>query len=159
MTFDAFFAEVRENNLSVDLPAPNSRKYEPLDNDALFHLPLLAMTVLMLSKARSKPRVERLGQLVGECMERTFVGFVGSAKLLGWSASLRVRTVQALTFLEMTGLVTVDGPEKSICITKTGTLLLNAALKDGSDLGYTLSRVARAQRSVYAELKLSMESE
>lgn len=159
MTFDAFFAEVRENKLHLELPRPDSRTHEPLNNDALFHLPLLAMTVLMLARARSKPRVERLGQLVGECMERTFVGFVGSAKLLGWSASLRVRTVQALTFLEMTGLVTVEGQDKSICITKSGSLLLKEALKDGSDLGYTLARIARAQRNVYSELKLTAAGE
>ena len=159
MTFDDFFSEVREKNLSVNLPTPRSLTREALDNDALFHLPLLAMTILMLSRSRSKPRVERLGQLVGECMEQTFVGFVGSARLLGWSASLRVRTVQALTFLEMTGLVAVDGHDKSISITKTGSLVIDRALKDGSDLAFTLSRIARAQRNVNSELQLRLVSQ
>lgn len=151
MTFDEFFAEVRERNIEVEFKAPAPLMHEALSNEALFHLPLLAMTILMIATSRSRPRVEHLSQLVGECFERTFVGFQGSAQILGWSASLRVRTVQALTFLESTGLVNVSDAGKAIAATELGRSVIAKARKGGTELGYTLSVVARAYRNINAE--------
>jgi hypothetical protein len=151
MTFDEFFAEVRERKIEVEFKRAPPLVHEALSNEALFHLPLLAMTILMIATSRSRPQVEHLGQLVGECFERTFIGFQGSAQILGWSASLRVRTVQALTFLESTGLVNISGPGKIIAASELGRSVIAKARKGGTDLAFTLSVVARAHRNINAE--------
>ena len=68
--------DVRRLNvkLSRGRPAPAYT----LDNEALFQLPLLAMSILAISKGLSKPQLPEIGQLVGECLERTVAGFKGS---------------------------------------------------------------------------------
>lgn len=156
MNYDSFFEEVRDKNIEIrfdnELGGPTTR----LSNEALFHLPLLAITILMLAKDRKKPRIDELGQLVGECFERTFSGFKGSSQHLGWSANLRVRTVRALTFLESAGLVTVQGVTKRISATPGGKNVIDAALRGNSDLAYTLRAVERAYRNVSTERQISL---
>src|SRR5688572_23353906 len=138
MKFSEFFEAIKDEGLEVQFD--HSAKIEPvrLNNEAMFHLPLIAITVLMLSKGRSKPKVDILGQLIGECFEQTFSGFRGSAQHLGWSAALRLRTVQALTFLEASGLVVVRSGDKSVVATEEGQRVIQVALRDSSDLAIAL---------------------
>lgn len=91
MNFNEFFTEVKSKNIVLKCSNTDSAVNHRLDNEALFHLPLLAMTILLLSKSKKKPKSDELGQLVGECFERAFVGFKGSSQHLGWSANLRMR--------------------------------------------------------------------
>jgi hypothetical protein len=99
MNFEEFFQKSAAMQMKLP-PPPSSTKFQSsLDNEALFQLPLLAMTILALAKGHSKPALSELGQLVGECLERTVAGFKGSSQDIGWSANLRIRTVKALTFL------------------------------------------------------------
>jgi hypothetical protein len=67
------------------------QKWATLDDEALFQMPLLAMTILALSKGLSKPQLPEIGQLVGERLERTVAGFKGSSQDIGWSGNLRRR--------------------------------------------------------------------
>jgi hypothetical protein len=83
MNFESFFEEVCSKNVQLVLDNPFRAPTARLSNEALFHLPLLAITVLLLAKTKRKPRIDELGQLVGECFERTFVGFQGSSQHLG----------------------------------------------------------------------------
>lgn len=87
MNYDQFFEEAvkRKLRLSALEQPPDFRS--TLDNEALFQLPLLAMVILTLAKGSSKPRMSELGQLVGECLERTVAGFKGSSQDIGWSAT------------------------------------------------------------------------
>ena len=111
--------------LSVDGPSPP----HTLDNEALFQLPLLAMTILAISKGLSKPELPEIGQLVGECLERTVAGFKGSSQDIGWSGNLRIKTIKALTFLESTGQVTIDEASRQISATELGKKVYNGATK------------------------------
>lgn len=156
MNFETFFSEVRKAGLELSFDNPEQTSTPRLSNEALFHLPLLAITILMLAKNKRKPRIDELGQLVGECFERTFVGFKGSSQHLGWSANLRVRTVRALTFLETAGLVTVEGHTKRMGITPSGKTVIAAALAQDSDLTYTLRVVERSYRNISVERQLSL---
>ncbi|MGY0652640.1 hypothetical protein ACW7GZ_12435 [Luteimonas sp. A537] len=152
-----FFEKVRAEGLEVEFdhrtPAPPAR----LGNEALFQLPLIAITVLMISKGQAKPGVNELGQLVGDCFERTFSGFLGSAQHLGWSASLRVRTVQALAFLEQAALVEVQSPEAKVVATPLGRKVLDRALEAGGDLAHNLVLVERSYRNVRVARQLSLD--
>lgn len=157
MKFSEFFERVESEGLEVHFDHEDAAKPVRLSNEALFHLPLIAITVLMISKGKHKPSVEELGQLVGDCFERTFSGFRGSAQHLGWSASLRVRTVQALAFLEEAGLVAVDNYKSLVSITPTGRKVLNRALGAAGDLAHNLVLVERSYRNIRSGQQFKLE--
>lgn len=159
MNFESFFDSVRSEDLELKFDNLESESVQGLANEALFHLPLLALTVLLFSKGRRKPRTEQLGQLVGECFERTFPGFKGSSQHLGWSANLRVRTVRALTFLETAKLVDVGQHDSKIIATRLGQKVIAKALDADSDLAVTLHSINRQYRDISVERQLSIEFE
>lgn len=157
MNYESFFSAIKEDGLELTFER-TSRRPSPsrLSNEALFHLPLLAITILVISQGRRKPPVNQIGQLVGECFERVFVGFKGSSQHLGWSANLRMRTVRALSFLEAAFLVTIIRDRTSA--TPIGRTLARQVLDDEeSDLSYTLHLIIRAYRDIHAERQLSLE--
>jgi len=156
MNFSEFFERVRAEGIEIEFDHRAPATAARLSNEALFHLPLIAITVLMIAKGHIKPGVDELGQLVGDCFERTFSGFRGSAQHLGWSASLRVRTVQALAFLEEAGLVEVQSPAAKVVATALGRRVLNRALEAGGDLAHNLVLVERSYRNVRVDRQLSL---
>jgi len=157
MDYDGFFKAVREKKIKLRFEDGKDTHPTRLSNEALFHLPLLAVTILLLAKDRRKPRVDEIGQLIGECFERTFVGFKGSSQHLGWSANLRVRTVRALTFLETAGLVEVDKNTERVIASKKGKPVIDRALQQDSDLSYTLKALERSYRNISVEKQMAME--
>lgn len=156
MDYEAFFEEVRSRDIALSYDRRGESNPPRLSNEALFHLPLLAVTILMLAKDKRKPPVDKIGQLVGECLERSFPGFKGSSQHLGWSANLRMRTVRALTFLETAELVDIDQQKHRIGISKSGRSVVNRALMSDSDLAYTLRLIERHYRNICAETQISL---
>jgi len=152
-----FFEKVRADGLEIKFDNPTPAPAARLDNEALFQLPLIAITVLMISKGKTKPGVDELGQLVGECFERTFSGFRGSSQHVGWSAALRVRTVQALAFLEQASLVEVQVPEGKVAATPLGRKVLDRALETGGDLAHNLILIERSYRNVRVARQLRFD--
>lgn len=128
-----FFKEARKLNVRLNLEADFPAPAHSLDNEALFQLPLLAMTILAITKGSSKPQLPEIGQLVGECLERTVAGFKGSSQDIGWSGNLRIRTIKALTFLESTGQVVIDQHTRRISATDLGKKIYKDAV-DGDTL-------------------------
>ncbi len=157
MNFDELIESANESNLSIALDNEQRLAAHKLSNEALFHLPLLAMTVLLLSGDRSKPKSEEIGQLVGECFEKTFLGFKSSTQLIGWSANLRMRTVRALTFLELAKLVEIEKSHQKLTITDNGKKILQKAMSGDTDLAYSLGVLRRSYRNVRVEKQISME--
>lgn len=157
MNYEKFFERVR--NEGIELRFDNKRVFEGvlLSNEALFHLPLLALTLLMLSKGRRKPSSQQIGQLVGECLEKSLVGFKGSAQHVGWSANLRVRTVRALNFLEIANLAKVDEIKGIIEATSLGHKVINTVLEKESGLSYTLRVIDQNYRNICVEKQIELE--
>lgn len=156
MNYNEFFNEAKEREVIIVLENPKTPISHRLSNEALFHLPLIAMTILLLSKTRSKPKSDELGQLIGECFERAFKGFKGSSQYLGWSANLRMRTVKALTFLETANLVEVDTQDSKIKVTDSGKKVIYKAMDDETDLGYNLQVIERKYRDIRVEKQISI---
>lgn len=159
MDYEEFFQEASEKEIVLPLDQFSGSSPHRLSNEALFHLPLLAMTILLLSKTRRKPKSDELGQLIGECFERTFSGFKGSSQHLGWSANLRMRTVKALTFLETVSLVEVDRHDSRIKATEFGKKVVSKAIDVQSDLGYTLQIIERNYFDIQIEKQIAMDLE
>jgi hypothetical protein len=154
MNLAQFLDSVEDKDIAVPISRGRVLKPYNLNNEALFHLPLIAMVLLVLAKDRRKPRVSELGQLVGECLAATADGFKGSAHELGWSANLRVRTVKALSFLEIANLVKVDNRKSKLQITDLGTKVVSRAIEGEDTLATKLVQVQRAYRNLMVERQL-----
>jgi hypothetical protein len=155
MNFEQFFREAERRSLRLGAHNTRTDQAHRLNNEAMFLLPLLSIVVLMLASGRVKPRIDELGQVVGECMERTFIGFAKSQQHIGWSANLRIRTVRALTFLEVARLVEVRNQKLSA--TSLGKRVLGSALERETNLAYTLRLAARSFQDLVAERQLQLE--
>ena len=157
MSLQEFFAEAERLDLRVAIQSPQFPTAHALSNEALFQLPLLAMAILCLGKGRSKPRLPEIGQLVGECLERTVAGFKGSSQDIGWSANLRIRTIKALTFLEATGLANVDTHTGEITATDLGRATYDRAIDEDSPLSYSLQLIEVSYQNIRAEARIDGE--
>lgn len=158
MNYDDFFREASRLNLKPPVPPEGVKFHSSLDNEALFQLPLLAMVILTLSKGNSKPKFAELGQLVGECLERTVAGFKGSSQGIGWSANLRIRTVKALTFLERAGFVVVSDRDGLVAIEQRGREVVESVLIQETPLSNALLTVERSFENIRAERRIQTEA-
>jgi hypothetical protein len=156
MNLDEFFESVEARDVAVPVGKDTQLRPYHLSNEALFHIPLIAMVLLVLAKDRRKPAVAELGQVVGECLSATIAGFKGDALELGWSANLRVRTVRALAFLEVAGLVQIDNRKAKLQITELGDKVVSKAAKGDDQLAVKLAQVQRAYRNLAVERQLNL---
>lgn len=154
MSTAEFFSEARRLGLKLNLSGDGPSPMHTLDNEALFQLPLLAMTILAISKGRSKPELPEIGQLVGECLERTVAGFKGSSQDIGWSGNLRIRTIKALTFLESTGQVTIDKVTREISATDLGKKVYTGAVQGESLLAHSMKTIELSYQYIRAEAQI-----
>jgi hypothetical protein len=157
MNFETFFAEIERTPVNVKIVGDVSPSRLSLDNEALFQLPFICMVVLVISKGSRKPVISTLGQLVGECLEKSIPSFKGSSQHLGWSANLRVRTVKALEFLELTQLIKVDNRNSQVQLTELGKKAIYRALDARVDLASNLQTIAREYRNICVSRQLDME--
>jgi len=157
MNFDEFFDSVSRKNLTLDFDNQKDFKGVQLSNEALFHLPLIALIILYLSKGRRKPRLDEIGQIVGECLEKSLVGFKGSSQHIGWSANLRIRTVKALSFLEMSKLVEINSTKKIISATPLGQKIIQTVFKEESNLSYLLMLIDQSYRNICVEKQMEIK--
>jgi hypothetical protein len=157
MDYEEFFQVVKDVKPDFSNVKAHADGYTPLSNDALFHIPLLAISILALCKVRGKFTLPEVGQVIGECFERTLPGFKGSAQLLAWSSNLRVRTINALCFLEDSGLVTVlETSEKEITATKLGKEIIDNTLAEDTELSYVIARIQRSYNNMKKESNIEM---
>jgi predicted transcriptional regulator len=157
MNYDEFFQEAQRSDLRLPQLSTEAQYQSSLDNEALFQLPLLAMVILSIARGRSKPALSELGQLVGECLERTVSGFKGSSQDIGWSANLRIRTIKALTFLERAGYANVDQHSKEVSVTPRGREISNMAQELDTPLGVALLTIERSYLNIKAERRIMEE--
>ncbi|MFN7152090.1 MAG: hypothetical protein ACK4OE_00250 [Acidovorax sp.] len=157
MSSAEFFSEARRLGLKLSLSGEGPSPMHTLDNEALFQLPLLAMTILAISKGRSKPELPEIGQLVGECLERTVAGFKGSSQDIGWSGNLRIRTIKALTFLESTGQVTIDKVTREIAATDLGKKVYSGAVAGESLLAHSMKTIELSYQYIRDEARVRGE--
>ena len=156
MNLEEFLEQAERLNLSLPTPGDLSDRSILLSNEALFQLPLLALVILFLASGKSKPRASELGQRVGECLEGALPGFKGSSQELGWSSNLRIRTVKALSFLELANLCVVDASDRRAKSTALGRQVIQKIRADEtSDLALTLARVERHYDNLRREKQIS----
>lgn len=161
MNFDTFFNKVEKSDIHLDFSehevSHESNTVGMLDNEALFQLPFISLVVLLLAKDRSKPKVEEIGRLVGESLEVAMPAFKKSRQKIGWSANLRIRTINAMTFLEGSSLILVNNRKGRLEITDKGKKIISSALKLESNLSYNLMQISKAYRNICVSRRLELE--
>ena len=115
------------------------------------------MTILAICKGRSKPELPEIGQLVGECLERTVAGFKGSSQDIGWSGNLRIRTIKALTLLESTGQIVIDKETREISATDLGKKVYTSAIEGESLLAHSMKTVELSYQYIRDEARVRGE--
>jgi hypothetical protein len=153
MTAAKFFKEAKRLNTKLTLSADGAAPAHSLDNEALFQLPMLAMSILAMAKGMSKPQLPEIGQLVGECLERTVAGFKGSSQDIGWSGNLRIRTIKALTFLESTGQVVIEEGTRRISATDLGKKVYKDAVEGDSLLAISMKTIELSYQYIRDEAR------
>lgn len=157
MNYDEFFESVTRREISIAVLEKDIQKNYQLSNEALFQLPLISMIVLLLAKDRRKPIVTEIGQMVGESIEASLVGFKGSSNHLGWSAILRIRTVKAISFLERSGMIEIRKSDNRMVATTLGQKIIDRALSNDDDLSYNLSLIQRSYRNICVNKQMDLE--
>lgn len=157
MNAEQFFEEAMRLDIRLNLPPDVAIPAHSLSNEALFQLPLLAMTILAITKGSGKPLLPEIGQLVGECLERTVAGFKGSSQDLGWSGNLRIRTIKALTFLEATGQIIVDKHTRRICATELGKQVYVNASEGEDSLAISMKTIELSYQYIRDENQIRGE--
>ncbi|MBI6782464.1 hypothetical protein [Pseudomonas syringae] len=157
MNYDEFFESVTRREISIVVLESDTQKNYQLSNEALFQLPLISMIVLLLAKDRRKPIVTEIGQMVGESIEASLVGFKGSSNYLGWSAILRIRTVKAISFLERSGMIEIRKNDNRMLATTLGQKVIDRALSNDDDLSYNLSLIQRSYRNICVNKQMDLE--
>ncbi|NWB41234.1 hypothetical protein HX815_13030 [Pseudomonas sp. E6002] len=157
MNYDEFFESVTRREISIVVLEKDVQKNYQLSNEALFQLPLISMIVLLLAKDRRKPIVTEIGQMVGESIEASLVGFKGSSNHLGWSAILRIRTVKAISFLERSGMIEIRKNDNRMLATTLGLKVIDRALSNDDDLSYNLSLIQRSYRNICVNKQMDLE--
>ncbi|WP_337057341.1 hypothetical protein [Pseudomonas sp. USHLN015] len=158
MNFEEFFSSVQDSDVILNVGSEFSTA-RFLNNEALFQLPLIALIILLMAKDRRKPKISEIGQLVGESIEASMPGFKGSSQNIGWSANLRIRTVKAISFLELANLVVVENLKSRLKITELGKKVIDRALSRNDDLSLGLVHAARAYRNICVARQLDLELE
>lgn len=157
MNIDELFDKLEKNQTSIELSVAAEQSKYQLDNESLFQLPLISLVILIMADGTTKPKVSQIGQLVGETFESVFVGFKGTARHLGWSTVLRIRSVKALTFLETTGLVEIRAKDGRITTTKPGKSLVTKTCKMENDLSSSLYKVKDAYKNIQSEKQYELK--
>jgi len=156
MNYEIFKKGLILNPITMRVDDFSGVRKDNLDNEALFQLPFIAMVILVMAKGLSKPSVPELGRLVGECLEQSMPAFKKSNQHIAWSANLRVRTVKAMSFLEMAGLVNIEHQKGKVKISNLGKKVISKALDEDSDLSHNLNKISRQYRNINKANKMEL---
>lgn len=153
MDIDEFLEKAQKAGLQ--LPAvhagPTSGR-APESIDALFHIPLLALAIMVISR-RSPFRTVLLGRQVGMLLVEHFAALRKTSDCLETSLTLRKRCADALAFLEAFRLVDVShDSQRIVTLTKIGKNHIERQSRNTSDLGLLVRQLNNSQGRVSARV-------
>jgi hypothetical protein len=145
MDVDAFLELMSSNDIRLSVSAHDAVLVRPPEKaDALFHLPLLALAVMVIAR-HAAFRTIALGRTVAALLVEHFSGLRTSPHGLETSITLRRRCADALAFLEAAGLTAVtDDSLRFVSLTASGKDRLDLALRDTTDLGMFVRQLRRS---------------
>jgi hypothetical protein len=156
--FDKFIQLATQNEVFLKLNFGEKRNPDAAGGpDALFHVPLIALTVLVLAvKSKKSLRVMEAATWLGMVIANVFHGYRGARQNIRWSFVMRQRCVDALSFLELAGFIVItDDDERTIVATDVGKKMVRDLGQSESDVGVLIRGLGRAvSKSEAAGLEL-----
>ena len=120
MNIDDFARDLTSNGFRLSVPDTRGRHQSPSTVDALFHLPLLSLAVMVLAM---QPRLSTrsVGNLVIQLLSEHFHALRRSGSAIDTSMTLRRRCADAVAFLERARLIVVaESDDRTIAISDLG---------------------------------------
>jgi hypothetical protein len=152
MNIDAFLERISERNLSLPATRESTAARPPEKVDALFHLPLLALAVMIIAR-RNPFRTTVLGSNVALLLTEHFTALKHTPHALETSLTLRRRCADALAFLEAAGLVAVSPDRlRTVTLSSEGKSNLDRATRDATDLGLLVRQLRVTEDRVRARI-------
>lgn len=152
MDVDEFLEVASQQGLRLPAAGAGGPARAPEAMDALFHLPLLALAMMVIVR-RSPFETATLGRRVAVLLAEHFSPLRRSPHGLETSVTLLRRCADALAFLEASMLVTVSGDSRrEVKLTPDAKHRLNRAAREPSDLGFLVRGLIRNQGRVQARV-------
>lgn len=153
MDVDAFVESVSASGLRLSpANAGVAPGRAPETMDALFHLPLLALAMMVIAR-RTPFRTVVLGRNVAMLLIEHFAALRRSPHGLETSLTLRRRCADALAFLEAAGLASVSQDrQRIVTLTQAGKTHIDRGGRDGTDLGLLIRQLRITQERVRARV-------
>jgi hypothetical protein len=153
MNVDEFLESLSATGLRLPVPARAALGRAPETIDALFHLPLLALAVMVVARSTPFP-TSALGRNVALLLVENFRDLHSSQLGLATSLTLMHRSADALAFLEAAGLAAVSQDRRRIVtLTPAGKSHLDRASRnDKTDLGLLIRQLRTNQERVKARI-------
>jgi hypothetical protein len=153
MDVDAFLESVSASGLRLTAASTGAlRARAPETMDALFHLPLLALALMVIAR-RTPFRTVALGRNVAILLVEHFSALRRSPHGMETSLTLRRRCADALAFLESAKLAAVSpDSRREVTLTPEGKRHLERAAREANDLGLLVRELARNQERVKARI-------
>jgi hypothetical protein len=153
MDVDTFLESVSATGLRLPVPSAATPGRAPETMDALFHLPLLALAVMVIAR-RTPFQTSALGRSVAMLLVENFKALHSSQSGLATSLTLMHRCADALAFLEAAGLATVSQDRRRIItLTPAGKSHLDRAGRDDrTDVGLLIRQLRINQERVKARI-------
>jgi hypothetical protein len=151
MNVDEFLISIAVSDVRLVTPDDAvSRRSAPETMDALFYMPLLAISVMVIAR-RTPFRTVALGRSVAALLVEHFSALRRSTHGLETSITLRRRCADALAFLEASQLVAVsEDRERTITLTDKGKKHIDGCMREAGDLGLLMRQLRMTQERVKA---------
>lgn len=147
---DEFAIEARAAGLHLRIDPKHLDRVARLGNEGLFHVPLLALCILIVSHGKKGELCTAdLAAWTGATLGNHFSGIQAARRKLEWSLQHRRRCADALMFLENAGLVTVsEAHMRTVRCTEAGYELVRKLLHLGAETGAFCRSLERSYRIV-----------
>lgn len=144
-TLESLLSEMQKSGARLRVDVASARRV-PADLDVVFHVPLIATTVLVVAHLeKARLTTSELSRWVAGVLSEHCFGASDAIRRFQWSVVLRERCATALVFLEAAKLATVSaGEERTIDLTDDGRKLLRAASADEDEWGSLVRGLIKA---------------
>lgn len=149
-SLDEIVAEATDANIRLLVNTDALARVSGATVDGLFHTPLLAMTILVIARARGNglPTTD-IATWTLATLVKHFNPLRMARGRIQWSILLRRRCADALVFLENVGLVSIhETPTRTVIISLTGRDLMNRLFHRADEAGVLVRELERAERAV-----------
>ena len=148
--FDEFAQEAQRIDLRLRVDPERLDEIAKLSGEGLFHVPILALCILLIARAKKKSLATAdVAVWTAAMLSRHFSRLRAVRSKMEWSVPHRKRCADALMFLESAQLIRVeDGSPRYVECTPNGLAFLRDVLSRTDEIGFLGKRLERSYRGL-----------